>query len=361
MAERENTVVIKGSEKLQDDSKKQRKLTKITKPNKLDVKEESKNKHDDSDHSDDDEFSSGKKSSPNRRKSMDVHLIETGVIKKNEILENLSKIFYETQMISNDSPMTKELMNVENCANNLQEKLHTALSHLMERDSDKVSQDKIREAINELANIRICLENLTNIHEVQREKLYPVGEKIALIELEKNPYQIPGCPYKRIQVKNKPIGSDSNGDEDEEDKHNDDRSDESLSIDEEEFFECQDDIFIAMESNEPQNDRNQSVWVYDRHKEFPWRTTLPYLRPPKLKFSVWSIIKNAIGKDLTKFSVPVYFNEPISMLQKCGEAMEYQDLLVKADTCVDSLIRIAYVTAFSISQYANLEERNLKP
>lgn len=49
------------------------------------------------------------------------------------------------------------------------------------------------------------------------------------------------------------------------------------------------------------------------------------------------------------------------MLQKCGEAMEYQDLLVKADTCVDSLIRIAYVTAFSISQYANLEERNLKP
>lgn len=41
--------------------------------------------------------------------------------------------------------------------------------------------------------------------------------------------------------------------------------------------------------------------------------------------------------------------------------MEYQDLLVKANNCDDSLLRIAYVSAFSISQYANLEERNLKP
>lgn len=104
-----------------------------------------------------------------------------------------------------------------------------------------------------------------------------------------------------------------------------------------------------------------SVWEVNQIDEMPWRDTLPFLRDPKLKFSIWSIIKNAIGKDLTKFSVPVYFNEPISMLQKGGEAMEYEELLVKANHCSDQFIRIAYVAAFNISQYANLEDRNLKP
>lgn len=59
--------------------------------------------------------------------------------------------------------------------------------------------------------------------------------------------------------------------------------------------------------------------------------------------------------------MPVYFNEPISMLQKGGEAMEYEDLLVKANNCPDSFKRIAYIAAFNSAQYANLEDRNLKP
>jgi hypothetical protein len=36
------------------------------------------------------------------------------------------------------------------------------------------------------------------------------------------------------------------------------------------------------------------------------------------------VIKDAVGKDLSRFCVPVYFNEPISMLQKVSEAMEYE-------------------------------------
>jgi len=35
---------------------------------------------------------------------------------------------------------------------------------------------------------------------------------------------------------------------------------------------------------------------------------------PNVKVSVWKIIKDSIGKDLSKFAVPVYLNEPISML-----------------------------------------------
>ena len=132
--------------------------------------------------------------------------------------------------------------------------------------------------------------------------------------------------------------------------------------DEELFYDCnnENDVFVQFDNSEP-SQRDQSIWINERDNELPWRTTLPYLRPPGLKFSVWSIIKSAIGKDITKFSVPAYFNEPISMLQKGGEAMEYEDLLVKANNWDDSLLRIAYISAFNCSQYANLEERTLKP
>jgi hypothetical protein len=44
------------------------------------------------------------------------------------------------------------------------------------------------------------------------------------------------------------------------------------------------------------------------------RLTLPNLRPPDLKVSVWSILKEGIGKDLTKITMPIIFNEPLSIL-----------------------------------------------
>ena len=62
-----------------------------------------------------------------------------------------------------------------------------------------------------------------------------------------------------------------------------------------------------------------------------YRTVLPALRPADMKVSVWKVIKDAVGKDLSKFCVPVYFNEPISMLQKVSEIMEYEELMTKAD------------------------------
>lgn len=46
--------------------------------------------------------------------------------------------------------------------------------------------------------------------------------------------------------------------------------------------------------------------------------------------SLWSIIKDNIGKDLTNVCLPVYFNEPLSSLQKCCEDLEYTYLLDRA-------------------------------
>ncbi len=46
--------------------------------------------------------------------------------------------------------------------------------------------------------------------------------------------------------------------------------------------------------------------------------------------SLWSMIKDNIGKDLNKVCLPVYFNEPLSSLQKCFEDLEYSYLLDRA-------------------------------
>ena len=46
-------------------------------------------------------------------------------------------------------------------------------------------------------------------------------------------------------------------------------------------------------------------------------------------YSLWSIIKECIGKDLTRVCLPVFFNEPISALQKTAEDLEYTELLDK--------------------------------
>ena len=43
-------------------------------------------------------------------------------------------------------------------------------------------------------------------------------------------------------------------------------------------------------------------------------------RPP---MSLWAVLKNSIGKDLTKISFPVFFNEPMSMLQRMVRVFGY--------------------------------------
>ena len=68
-----------------------------------------------------------------------------------------------------------------------------------------------------------------------------------------------------------------------------------------------------------------------------------------------------MGKDITKFSVPVYINEPISMIQKIAEIMEYEHVPVKANNEPDSKVRLMMVAAFGAAQYACAAKRTCKP
>ncbi|KAJ4987143.1 oxysterol-binding protein [Stagonosporopsis vannaccii] len=79
------------------------------------------------------------------------------------------------------------------------------------------------------------------------------------------------------------------------------------------------------------------------------------------KISLWGILKSMIGKDMTKMTLPVSFNEPTSLLQRCAEDMEYTDLLDVAAEREDSSERMLYVAAFAASEYASTIGRVAKP
>lgn len=89
------------------------------------------------------------------------------------------------------------------------------------------------------------------------------------------------------------------------------------------------------------------------------RTTVP--EKPNYPLNLWSIMKNCIGKDLSKIPMPVNFNEPLSMLQRLTEDYEYTDLLDKAAACQDPCEQLAYVAAFTISSYSTTSNRTGKP
>eukprot|EP00268_Persea_americana_P025843 TRINITY_DN2520_c0_g1_i12.p1 TRINITY_DN2520_c0_g1~~TRINITY_DN2520_c0_g1_i12.p1 ORF type:complete len:452 (+),score=77.98 TRINITY_DN2520_c0_g1_i12:614-1969(+) len=94
------------------------------------------------------------------------------------------------------------------------------------------------------------------------------------------------------------------------------------------------------------------------------RTKLPDPIEKEKGVSLWSMIKDNVGKDLTRICLPVYFNEPISSLQKCFEDLEYSYLLDRAyeyGKMGNSLMRILNVAAFAVSGYASSEGRHCKP
>ncbi|XP_061761943.1 oxysterol-binding protein-related protein 6-like isoform X3 [Nerophis ophidion] len=67
---------------------------------------------------------------------------------------------------------------------------------------------------------------------------------------------------------------------------------------------------------------------------------------------IMTILYNNIGKDLSRVSMPIVLNEPVSLLQRLSEELEYSHLLDIANRTDDPYERMVYVAAFSISGYA---------
>ncbi|KAJ6812298.1 putative oxysterol-binding protein-related protein 1D isoform X1 [Iris pallida] len=94
------------------------------------------------------------------------------------------------------------------------------------------------------------------------------------------------------------------------------------------------------------------------------REKLPEPKEKEKPVGLWSIIKENIGKDLSGVCLPVYFNEPLSSLQKCFEDLEYSYLVDRAlewGKQGNNLMRILHIAAFAVSGYASTEGRQCKP
>lgn len=93
----------------------------------------------------------------------------------------------------------------------------------------------------------------------------------------------------------------------------------------------------------------------------PARTSLPALSKCLEKPNVFSILKDAVGKDLSKITFPIGLNEPMSFLQRLAEDIEYCELLDEGAKEKDPNRRMMYVAAMIISHYSSTQGRIAKP
>uniref|UniRef100_A0A3Q2CSJ1 Oxysterol-binding protein n=1 Tax=Cyprinodon variegatus TaxID=28743 RepID=A0A3Q2CSJ1_CYPVA len=140
-----------------------------------------------------------------------------------------------------------------------------------------------------------------------------------------------------------------------------------------EYFDAMEDAptFITVTASESTQHSGASGgqtsdWNQDDHVSFHLpnkneqrRTHIP--DKPNYSLNLWSIMKNCIGKELSKIPMPVNFNEPLSMLQRLTEDLEYHELLDKAARCESSLEQMCLVAAFSVSSYSTTVHRTAKP
>uniref|UniRef100_A0A8C7ZVY8 Oxysterol-binding protein n=1 Tax=Oryzias sinensis TaxID=183150 RepID=A0A8C7ZVY8_9TELE len=127
-----------------------------------------------------------------------------------------------------------------------------------------------------------------------------------------------------------------------------------------EYFDAMEDspAFITVTASESSQGTAAVKW---RSAPAPSKRRTRVPDKPNYSLNLWSIMKNCIGKELSKIPMPVNFNEPLSMLQRLTEDLEYHELLDKAARCESSLEQMCLVAAFSVSSYSTTVHRTAKP
>ncbi|KAG0238816.1 hypothetical protein BGW41_008027 [Actinomortierella wolfii] len=73
--------------------------------------------------------------------------------------------------------------------------------------------------------------------------------------------------------------------------------------------------------------------------------------------SLLSVLRKNVGKDLSTVAMPVSMNEPINVLQRLCEELEYSELLDRAASLESSLDRMVLVAVFAVSGYSTTQWR----
>ncbi|TIB39424.1 hypothetical protein E3P86_01126 [Wallemia ichthyophaga] len=134
--------------------------------------------------------------------------------------------------------------------------------------------------------------------------------------------------------------------------------------DDDDFFDAVEEGNLPMTQEVSETEKKHDPPVEDLTPYVPYeklRDGMPISDDKRPPMSLWSVLKSSIGKDLTKISFPVTFNEPTSMLQRMAEDMEFTECLDAAVNSQDPLKRVAYVAAFAASNYSSTMNRIAKP
>lgn len=119
----------------------------------------------------------------------------------------------------------------------------------------------------------------------------------------------------------------------------------------------------ALAVTKPQKDKKKVLDVEGSYLGYEdgVRTRLKLGKDDRPKVSLWSVLKSMVGKDMTRMTLPVSFNEPTSLLQRVAEDLEYAELLDQAASFEESALRMLYIGVFSASSYASTTKRVAKP
>ncbi|XP_036931534.1 oxysterol-binding protein-related protein 3 isoform X2 [Acanthopagrus latus] len=110
---------------------------------------------------------------------------------------------------------------------------------------------------------------------------------------------------------------------------------------------------ISMDNFSNESERQNSGSVDDGAVLCQRRSCLPSPSPNNSTISLWNILRNNIGKDLSKVTMPVQLNEPLNTLQRLCEELEYSELLDRAAITQDPFERMVYIATFVVSGYAS--------
>ncbi|XP_056300330.1 oxysterol-binding protein-related protein 3 isoform X4 [Pseudoliparis swirei] len=125
-------------------------------------------------------------------------------------------------------------------------------------------------------------------------------------------------------------------------------SENEVSEDDSYISDISDNISMDNFSNETESERpNSDSTLFQR------RSCLPSPSPNNSTISLWNILRNNIGKDLSKVAMPVQLNEPLNTLQRLCEELEYSELLDRAANTQDPFERMVYIATFVVSGYAS--------
>ena len=124
-----------------------------------------------------------------------------------------------------------------------------------------------------------------------------------------------------------------------------------IFFDAREYFDSEDEESAYDDAifQEVVGDRAQ--WDTGRRRE------LPVIKTETEGVNLWNLLCKNIGKDLSKISMPVTLNEPLSTLQWLCEELEYSELVDKAVSSLTPLERMSLVAAFAISAYGSTRAR----